>query len=154
MNNNKTYPLYDQLKPVFERHAEQSKSSTLFVFIDVWSDLSFHAVPNDKYAWSEHDRVVEQRGGYAIMAFDLARSFDDQFSKEEYGHLRNEGLSLFVTKPLINIQDRSGVIPANQERKARHKIIHGAGIGVATSDSQSNQERPDRQAFTPVIVQP
>ncbi len=149
----KITPLYDELKPTFDRFASNDDNKALLVFTNAWAELSYYSVVEEKYAWSEHDRIVEARGGgYAIMAFDLARSFDEQFCKERHGNLCREGLSVFALNPLINIRDKTGVIPADEQKKKEHTMIHAAQVGSVTGDSKSNETIPNRQPFTPIFV--
>lgn len=129
-----TSSLYKNLQSTFERFKERG-DKTLFVFINAWGELNFHGVPPEKYDWAEHDSAAQKRGGgFAIMAFDLRQSFEDQYPASKYGYfddgpISREGLNYFSIKPLINIADRSGVsVPSTSERQAVHNILHGGKL--------------------------
>lgn len=130
-NKPQTSSLYKRLQSTFERFKERG-DKTLFVFVSAWGELDFYGVAPQQYDWAEHDSIAVKRGGgFAIMAFDLRQSFQDQYPASKYGYFDDgptsrEGLNFFAMKPLINIADRNGVtVPATSERQAVHNILHG-----------------------------
>ena len=85
--------------------------------------IGYVAVPEKAWPWGvldSSDIVQQDPTVSAVIAFDLRREFDAQMPE----HMRQIDIfDCFWARPLINIPDRSGVVPADKRREFEEKAL-------------------------------
>lgn len=123
-DNQKYSPLVNGIQRQFNHYCDEGYAA-LFVCASAWDtpDVSYIAVPEKIWPWAvlDHSDAIQNDATMTpIIAFDLRREFDAQMPE----HLRRiEVFDCFRMNPLINIPDRTGIVPADKQRAFQQQAL-------------------------------
>lgn len=115
-------PLIASLRDQFD-HAARMGSRYLLVYWQGYGEQTdTRSTKPGQWPWAAHDEYMADDNNASILAiaFDLKESFDAQLPE----HMRQfETLECFAYKPLINIPDRTGQVPAQRQQELTDNLL-------------------------------
>lgn len=117
-------PLVNNIRQQFNYYRDEGYAA-MFVCASPWGSpsVSYVAAPPKVWPWAtldSSDVIQNDATMTSIIAFDLRREFDAQMPE----HMRRiDVFDCFWMRPLINIPDRTGIVPADKQRKFQEEAL-------------------------------
>lgn len=122
--NHQESPLVSHMRQQFDLYRKQGFAA-MFVCASAWGPpgVSYVGVPSRAWPWGVLDSSDAMRKDVtmtAVIAFDLRREFDAQMP----AHMRQiDVFECFWMNPLINIPDRTGVVPEDRNKAFQKEAL-------------------------------